>query len=96
VHHWLAILVPQFIYFFAHGILFPGAMAGVVHPFPRRAGAAAGMFGFISMLIAALVGMWIGFSDNGTVYPLALTIAMFAFAVFAVVLTTMTRQRRVS
>jgi len=54
------------------------------------------MFGFISMLIAALVGTWIGFSDNGTVYPLVLTIAAFAFAVFAVVLTTTTRQRHVS
>jgi DHA1 family bicyclomycin/chloramphenicol resistance-like MFS transporter len=96
VHHWLAILASQFVYFFAHGILFPGAMAGVVHPFPRHAGAAAGMFGFISMLIAALVGTWIGFSDNGTVYPLVLTIAAFAFAVFAVVLTTTTRQRHVS
>jgi MFS transporter, DHA1 family, multidrug resistance protein len=67
-------------------------MAGAVHPFPRSAGAAAGMFGFLSILVAALVGAWIGFSDNGTVYPLALTIAAFGALSFAVVQWTLRGQ----
>jgi len=39
----------QFIYFAAHGIVFPGTMAGCVAPFPRNAGAAAERFGFVPM-----------------------------------------------
>ena len=59
----------------SHGINFPCAMAGTVRPFPRHAGAAAGLFGFLSMAIAALVGAWIGASHDGTPVPLAAAVA---------------------
>jgi len=75
VEHWAAILLPQFVFMFAHGMNFPCAQAGAVAPFPRQAGAAAGVLGFLTMVVAALVGWWIGASNNGTTYPLALTIA---------------------
>ena len=74
VHHWAALVGPGFVYFFAHGINFPSAQAGSVAPFARHAGAAAGLFGFLMMAFAAIVGGWIGISYNGTVYPLALTV----------------------
>ncbi len=85
VHHWAALLIPQFAYFAAHGINFPCAQAGSVAPFERRAGAAAGLFGFLLMMAAALIGFWIGVSWNGTVYPLVLTVAAAALVVFATV-----------
>ena len=85
VHHWAALLIPQFAYFTAHGINFPCAQAGSVAPFERRAGAAAGLFGFLLMMAAALIGFWIGVSWNGTVYPLVLTVAAAALVVFATV-----------
>jgi len=78
VHHWGALVGPGFVYFFAHGINFPSAQAGSVAPFPRQAGAAAGLFGFLMMAFAALVGASIGISYNGTVYPLAFTVAACA------------------
>jgi DHA1 family bicyclomycin/chloramphenicol resistance-like MFS transporter len=81
--HWAAILIPQFVCMLAHGINFPCAQAGAVAPFPRQAGAAAGVLGFLTMALAALVGWWIGASNNGTVYPLAFTIAAAGLAVFA-------------
>lgn len=85
VHHWLALVLPQFIYFMAHGINFPCAQVGSVAPFERRAGAAAGFFGFLMMIAASLIGIWIGGSWNGTTYPLVLTIAAAALAVFVTV-----------
>ena len=83
--HWAAILVPQFVFMFAHGINFPCAQAGAVAPFPRQAGAAAGVLGFLTMTLAALVGWWIGASNNGTVFPLVLTVAAAGSVVFAAV-----------
>ncbi len=85
VHHWAAVIVPQFVYFFAHGINFPCAQVGCVAPFEHRTGAAAGLFGFLLMVAAALVGTFIGASHNGTVVPLVLTVAACAAAVFLTV-----------
>jgi DHA1 family bicyclomycin/chloramphenicol resistance-like MFS transporter len=85
MHHWAALVLPQFIYFMAHGINFPCAQVGSVAPFERRAGAAAGLFGFLLMIAASLIGIWIGASWNGTVYPLVLTIAAVALVVFVTV-----------
>jgi MFS transporter, DHA1 family, multidrug resistance protein len=85
VHHWAAVIGPGFVYFLSHGINFPCAQAGSVAPFPRQAGAASGLFGCIVMAVAALTGTWIGASYNGTVYPLAFTVAAFALLLFATV-----------
>lgn len=85
VHHFASILVPQFVYMLSHGINFPCAQVGAVAPFPGHAGAAAGLLGFLTMVAAAGVGWWIGGSDNGTVYPLTLTIAACGLIVFVTV-----------
>jgi DHA1 family bicyclomycin/chloramphenicol resistance-like MFS transporter len=83
IAHWAAILLPQFVCMLAHGVSFPCAQAGAVAPFPRQAGAAAGVLGFLTMALAALVGWWMGLSNNGTVFPLAFTVAAAGLAVFA-------------
>jgi MFS transporter, DHA1 family, multidrug resistance protein len=83
--HWAAIVVPQFVCFLAHGINFPCAQTGAVAPFVRQAGAAAGVLGFLTMALAALIGWWIGASANGTVYPLTATMAAAGLAVLAAV-----------
>jgi DHA1 family bicyclomycin/chloramphenicol resistance-like MFS transporter len=88
------LLVPQFAYFAAHGITFPCAQAGAVAPFPRHAGAAAGMFGFLQMVFAGLVGAWIGASYNGTVFPVVLTVAACALLVFVTAFAWIARLAR--
>ena len=85
VHHWAALLLPQFVYLAGHGINLPCAIVGSVAPFERRAGAAAGLFGFLQMVAAVLIGTWIGASWNGTVFPLVLTVAACAGVVFLTV-----------
>ncbi len=81
--HWAAILIPQFVYMLAARHQFSLCTGRRRAPFPHRAGAAAGLLGFLTMALAALVGWWIGASSNGTVYPLAFTIATAGLAVFA-------------
>ncbi len=85
VHHWAAVLGPGFVFLLAHGINFPCGQAGSIASFPRHAGAAAGLFGFIVMAVAALTGSWIGASHNGTVYPLVFTMAGFTLMMFVTV-----------
>lgn len=75
VHHYAALLVPVFGFFFAHGVTFPCAQSGATAPFADRAGAAAGLFGALVMAIAVVVGTWIGVSFDGTPFPLAATLA---------------------
>ena len=95
IHHWAALLLPQFAYFAAHGINFPCAQVGSVAPFERRAGAAAGLFGFLLMVAAALIGVWIGASWNATVYPLVLTVAAATVVVFLTVRLGIVRRKPV-
>jgi DHA1 family bicyclomycin/chloramphenicol resistance-like MFS transporter len=86
VGHWLAVALPQFAYMASHGINFPCAMAGTVRPFPRQAGAAAGLFGFVTMVVAAAVGAWIGASHDGTPRPLAMAVAVAGLVSLATVM----------
>lgn len=71
VAHWAALLAAQFIVMAAHGLNQPCAQAGVVAPFAARAGAAAGLFGFLTMTIALAIGSALGFLHDGTLRPLA-------------------------
>ena len=80
VHHPMAIMGPQMLFTFAHGIHQPCAQMGAVGPFPAQAGAAAALSGFVCMVLAFVVGNWIGWSFDGTVYPLALTVAFWSIA----------------
>lgn len=71
LHHPAAVLAPQFFFVVAHGIVQPVAQAGAVAMFPRVAGTAAALMGFIMQLFAAVVGLLIGVTWNGTVFPMA-------------------------
>ncbi|MGL4576798.1 MAG: multidrug effflux MFS transporter [Burkholderiaceae bacterium] len=85
VHHWAAILVPQAAYLVAHGCIQPCAQAGSAAHFPKNAGAATALMGFVMMMVATAIGMWMGGSFNGTVYPLALTVGAASVVMCAVV-----------
>jgi len=86
-----SIVVPMFFYGIAHGMIQPAAQAGAVAPFPRSAGAAAALMGFVMMVVAALVGFWIGASYDGTMSPLALTICAASTASALVAFTFVRR-----
>ncbi|MCX7166944.1 MAG: multidrug effflux MFS transporter [Rhodocyclales bacterium] len=83
VHHAALVVGAQFVVMTAHGINFPCAQSGSLAQFPEKAGAAAGLFGFISMLGAFFAGMWVGGSHDGTLLPLASISATVGVMLFA-------------
>jgi DHA1 family bicyclomycin/chloramphenicol resistance-like MFS transporter len=60
VHSVAAILVPMFFCTVATGLVMPNAIALALAPYPRMAGSASAMMGFVQMTIAALVGIAVG------------------------------------
>ncbi len=92
-HAWSAwtIIVPLWLYALGHGIHQPCGQAGAVGPFRDKAGTAASLSGFCMMLTAFVVGLWLGRSLNGTVFPLTLGVAAFSVVVAAVAWTLVQR-----
>ncbi|CAN5269182.1 multidrug effflux MFS transporter [soil metagenome] len=67
-----AILVPLTLVMLAHGVHQPCGQSGAVGPFPKAAGAASALNGFVMMLAAFGVGGWLGTHIDGTVLPLTM------------------------
>lgn len=73
-----ALLLPQCVYAFGHGIHQPCGQAGVVGPFPQAAGAASALAGLVLALVAFAIGRWLGVALDGTVRPLAFGLAFWS------------------
>lgn len=73
-----AVLLPQLAYAFAHGIHQPCGQAGAVAPFPREAGVASALAGFVMALVAFGVGRWLGVAMDSSTRPLGLGLCAFA------------------
>jgi DHA1 family bicyclomycin/chloramphenicol resistance-like MFS transporter len=65
-----ALLLPFFLIMVAHGIHQPIGQSGAVAPFPKAAGAASALSGFVMMAVAFAIGRWMGQHLDGTVFPL--------------------------
>ena len=85
------IIVPLWLYSLGHGIHQPCGQAGAVGPFRDKAGTAASLSGFCMMLTAFLIGLWLGRSLNGTVFPLTLGVGVFSLMVAGVAWTLVQR-----
>jgi MFS transporter, DHA1 family, multidrug resistance protein len=96
LHRPLAITLPMIVFGVGHGLLQPPAQAGAVAPFPHAAGAAAALMGFTMMVVATAIGIWIGASYTGSVYPLTFTIFGCALASFAIAHTLVKRDGNVA
>jgi DHA1 family bicyclomycin/chloramphenicol resistance-like MFS transporter len=86
-----AIIVPQWLYAIGHGIHQPCGQAGAVGPFPEKAGTAASVSGFLMMLTASAVGLWLGRHLDGTVFPVTLGIGAFSVLLTIVAWTLVQR-----
>jgi MFS transporter, DHA1 family, multidrug resistance protein len=89
-----AVLMPQWLYCFGHGILQPCGQAGAVGPFPHAAGAASALAGFVLALIAFGVGLWLGQVLAGGVRPFALGVGFWALLTCTVGWTLVQRSGR--
>ena len=77
LHTAIAIVGPMVIYSFGVGLTLPQAMAGAMMPFPRMAGAASALVGFLQMASGALAGALVGAAlDGASPSPMIFTIAV--------------------
>lgn len=72
----LAIIAPMYFFSLGVGLVMPNAMAGAVGPYPRMAGAASALLGFIQMGLAAFVSFAVGLFDNATQIPMTIGITL--------------------
>ncbi|MBK5103537.1 MAG: multidrug effflux MFS transporter [Burkholderiales bacterium] len=84
VQNLAALLVPMFFYLIAAGINLPNAMAGAIGPFPKMAGMASALMGFIQMSLGAGVGYAVGKLHDGSTVPMSAAIAAAGWGVFLV------------
>lgn len=65
LHTVMALMGPYYLFIFAHGVHQPCGQSGAVSPFPQAAGAASALSGFLIMVVAFVMGGWIGRSLSG-------------------------------
>ena len=69
---------------FGMAILFPSTLAGSVSVFPRVAGAASALYGFIQMLTAAVTITIVGLLSDGTHMPMVWVVSVTMIGAFVV------------
>jgi MFS transporter, DHA1 family, multidrug resistance protein len=65
-----AITLPFLLFMLGHGVHQPCGQSGAVGPFPQAAGAASALNGFLMMVVAFVMGGWLGTHMDGSVFPL--------------------------
>ena len=88
-----SLMLPFYIFMFAHGINQPCTQSASVGPFPQAAGTASALNGFLMMLTAFGMSAWLGAAMDGTVKPLAYGVGMSAVAIAAIALLGLPGQR---
>ena len=68
--HPLALFAPVSLTVLGNGITLPNAQAAAINEFPRLAGSASGLTGFLQMALSALAAQLVATVYNGTAYPL--------------------------
>lgn len=66
----LALFLPIALATFGNGITLPNAQAAAINEFPKLAGSASGLTGFLQMSFSAVAAQFVAVIFNGSVYPL--------------------------
>jgi len=69
-------VLPMTLYMMGLGLAMPQALAGALHPFPRNAGTASSLVGFVQQTIAALAGAVVGHLLATDAWPLVAIMAL--------------------
>ena len=83
VHSVWAVLLPMFGSTLATGLVMPNATGAALAPYPKMAGSASALMGFVQMALAAAVGIAVGHAYDGTAIPMTGAIALCGWAVLA-------------
>jgi len=71
-----AIIGPMYVFAVGVGLVMPTGIAGAIGPFPRMAGLASAVLGFLQMTGSAVYGIAVGRLYDGTPRPMASAIAV--------------------
>ena len=74
----VSLMGPFYLFVLAHGIHQPCGQSGAVGPFPKAAGAASALGGFLMMVAAFVTGLWLGAVKDGSAMPMAQSIAFWS------------------
>lgn len=88
------VMPPIWLYMFAHGSHQPCGQTGAVGPFPREAGAASALAGFILAVLAFVIGLWLGQALRGGVAPFLRGVAFFGTLTVLLAWTLVQRAER--
>ena len=77
-HSIASLMAPYYLFILAHGIHQPCGQSGAVGPFPKAAGAASALGGFLMMVAAFATGLWLGAVKDGSAMPMAQSIAFWS------------------
>ncbi|HEX6957247.1 MAG TPA: multidrug effflux MFS transporter [Ferrovibrio sp.] len=80
--HWFSLIGPVMLYTAGLGLTMPQGQAGALQPFPRMAGSAASLMGFIQMTVGAVTGILVGHTLDATALPLSYAMAAMGAATF--------------
>ncbi len=89
-----AIIGPMTVFLAGMGVVLPTGIAGAMGPFPRIAGAASALFGFVQMTVAGLASLAVGLSAVDSQLPMAVVVAAMGAAAFVAVVTLVRPPRR--
>ncbi len=92
LHNGWAIMLPYYLFMLGHGVHQPCGQSGAVGPFPRAAGAASALNGFLMMIAAFVMGGWIGTRlDDGSVFALTNGVWFWSVCIAALAWTVVQR-----
>lgn len=80
LHQPIALFAPVALAIFGNGITLPNAQAAAINEFPKFAGSASGLTGFLQMAFSAVAAQLVAFIYNGTVYPLLILMLLASLA----------------
>lgn len=81
--HVAAVVGPMAVVMFGNGMVIPTSAAGAILPFPRMAGAASALLGFLQMTVGSLGGIAMGRLHDGRPLPMAALVGGFGAAALA-------------
>jgi DHA1 family bicyclomycin/chloramphenicol resistance-like MFS transporter len=71
-----SVILPMFCFAVGLGLTLPNGAAGAIGPFPRMAGLAAAVLGFIQLTGSAVYSIGVGHLYDGTARPMTTAIAL--------------------
>ncbi len=82
VAHWLAVVIPFFVFLFGTALIVPNATAAALSPFPATAGSASSLIGAIGFTAGVIVSSLLGAAFDGSARPMASVAALAGAAAF--------------